>query len=67
MDNIGAQIPWDLYDHFWAYFNSSMPFFQEPVPVTFLKECLLVAGDCLVPTAEKYLKIYVYYPQPIFR
>ena len=34
---IGAQIPWDLSDHFGAYFSFSKSFFQESffqVPVT---------------------------------
>ena len=35
LNDIGAQIPWDLYDHFCAYFSFSVLFFQELVPVTF--------------------------------
>lgn len=60
MNNIGAQILSDLYDHFCAYFSFSVLFFQELVPVTlFLDDCFSVAVACLIHIAEKHLKIYV--------
>lgn len=35
MDNIGARIPWDPYDHFRSYVSFSVRSFQKLAPVTF--------------------------------
>lgn len=59
MNDIGAQIPWDLYDHFCAYFSFSVLYFQELVSAwdffffLFRDECLQVAVACFVDTTEK--------------
>ena len=73
MNDIYAQIPWDLHDHFCAYFSFSVLYFQKLVSAwdfffffLFRDECLQVAVACFVDTAENRLKMCLR-PPPLIK